>query len=140
MLLLLAVACDDTTFPAAGGDAIVGDSYTDVVQIFDGNCMPCHSAATATAGLDLETDPCSAIVDVPSSQGDPYVVPSDSGASVLWNRVADTGVHGGVMPPAGQMRQENVDTIAAWVDGGASCEESVAALLARSTCVVGGAW
>jgi hypothetical protein len=120
VVFLLAVACDDTEFPTDAGGTFEGDSYADVVQIFDAHCVSCHRSSGPVAGLDLESDPCEAIVGVASSRTDPYVVPGDREASVLWHRVADTGQFGVLMPP-GSMAEANVDTIGAWIDAGASC-------------------
>ena len=54
MVILLAVACDDTEFPTDGVGTIVGDSYPDVVAIFDGYCVSCHRSSGPVARLDLE--------------------------------------------------------------------------------------
>lgn len=138
MLILYAFGCDDTEFPSRGGGTIVGDDYASVVQVFDGSCVGCHGPNNPPGGLDLETDPCSAIVDVPSSQSVPYVVPGDPEGSLLWSRIADNGTHGSVMPPSGKMPQANIDTVAAWIEGGAICDEPVASL--EQNVRAGGGW
>lgn len=123
MLWTWLLGCDDTTFPAVGGDAVVGDTYDDVVKVFDGDCVACHGATAApSAGLDLETDACAAIVDVDAAGWDGVlVVPGDHTASVLWAKMADTTEFGGVMPPTGPVAQASIDTVAAWIDNGADC-------------------
>lgn len=128
MLLLLSLACDDHIFTSAGGGggAVTGDSYTDVVAIFDGACISCHSAASASSfgNLDLETDPCAALVGVQAFAYDaPLVAAGDSAGSVLWHKVANTGTYGGIMPLGGELAPESVDTIASWIDAGASCDD-----------------
>ncbi len=126
MLLLLALACDDHTFtPVSGGEPVVGSSFADVETIFEGSCLGCHSAAASLGALDLETDPCGAIVDVPSAAYDgTLVVPGDSANSVLWHKVADTGTYGGVMPQGAALAAESITTIADWIDAGASCDDA----------------
>ena len=115
-------ACDDTTFPAVGGGAVVGDTYEDVVTVFEGDCVVCHSTAAHLGDLDLETDACAAIVDVQAAAyAGTLVVPGDSASSVLWTKMADTKEFGGVMPPTGTIAQESIDTVAAWIDNGADC-------------------
>ena len=126
VLILLALGCDDTEFPTSEGGTFTGDDYATVVEVFDGWCVECHRSDGPIANLDLETDPCEALVNVVSSRTVPYVVPGDHEGSVLWNRIASTGTYGGVMPPAGPMPQANIDSVAAWIDAGASCTGPVA--------------
>ncbi|MDP2313898.1 MAG: c-type cytochrome domain-containing protein [Pseudomonadota bacterium] len=136
MLLMLLLACDDDIFPppTGGGDVVQGDSYADVVTVFEGACVSCHGAGAPTAGLDLETDPCAAIVDVSSvTYGAAYVAPGDSPGSVVWNKMADTGVHGGVMPTFGAVAEASVATVAAWIDAGASCDDTADTALTDQT-------
>lgn len=125
MLLMLAMACDDTEFPTPeGGEAVSGDSFSDVLTVFEGDCLSCHSAAAALGGLDLETDPCAALVGAQASGYDAKLVePGDHTASVLWHKMDDSGTYGGVMPQGGKLAQTSVDTVAAWIDKGASCSD-----------------
>lgn len=113
--LLFAVACDDHVFPAAneGGGAWC--------EILDASCGSCHNASLAQGGLDLQSDPRAALVDVPSSAGDIYVVPGDPDASYLIERLeSDTAP----MPPTGGLPAESIDIIRQWIADGASddCE------------------
>lgn len=126
-LLLLAVACDDTQFPAPAGGAETGitDDYAGMQSLFDGQCLACHAAAVKLGGLDLETDPCSALVGVPSANTD-YggalrVAAGDHEASVLWNKVNGTDVYGQRMPQGGQLDDASISAVEAWIDAGASC-------------------
>ncbi|MCB9683471.1 MAG: hypothetical protein H6738_19220 [Alphaproteobacteria bacterium] len=122
VLLMWLAACDDTEFPAIGGEGVVGDTYEDVQKVFEADCYACHGAASALGGLDLETDACAAIVGVTAAGYDgELVVPGDSAASVLWTKMADTKEFGGIMPPTGASAQESIDTVAAWIDLGADC-------------------
>lgn len=123
---LALVACDDTEFNSAGGGPVEGEGYEAVVEVFDANCLACHSAGAKLGSLDLETDPCGALVGVSAANaeygGALLVDPGNSSGSVLWHKVADTGTYGDVMPTSGAMDQANIDIIAAWIDDGASCE------------------
>jgi hypothetical protein len=122
-LLVLLLGCDNTIFPAppSTGAGVTGRSYADVRQVFDGDCIACHSGPAATGGLDLATDPCAVLVGATDVNGDVLVVPGDHAASVLWNRVAGTDVYGPLMPPGRNLPQNSVDTIQKWIDRGASC-------------------
>ena len=122
-MLWLLIACDDTIFPTPpGGEVVSGDTIEDVKKVIEGDCLSCHSAAAALGGLDLETDFCAAVVGVASDgYGASLVSPGDHLGSVLWNKMDDTGTYGGVMPQSGKLAQSSVDTVAAWIDKGASC-------------------
>jgi len=97
------------------------DYYSDIQPIFNSNCINCHISGHSS-GLDLtESASYSDLVNVESSGYAPAlrVEPYSSGNSVIWNKVANTGVHGGVMPPSGQISQTYIDLIAAWITEGA---------------------
>lgn len=124
MVLLLWMACDDTDFiTPTGGDAVSGDSFSDVQSIFEADCLSCHSAGAKLGGLDLETDACASLVGVDSAYGAKLVEPGDHAASVLWAKMEDNGEYGGVMPQGGKIAQASIDTVAAWIDKGASCTD-----------------
>ena len=110
---LLLVGCDDEfNYNSAHGGAVDGEGIDAVLQIVDGNCVGCHSGASASAGLDLATDFCATVLD------GRLVIEGDSAGSVLVQRISDAGAP---MPPAGLMEQGNIDIVADWVDAGASC-------------------
>jgi len=119
------MGCDDTVF--GGSHEVTGSGWDAVVEIFAAECNACHGPGTAATfgNLDLETDPCGDLVGVPASNpsyGAALLVePGDHEASVLWDKVAENGSYGGVMPTAGKMEQANIDIIQAWIDDGASC-------------------
>jgi hypothetical protein len=48
------------------------------------------------------------------------VVPGDVNASVLALKVLGTQTTGGMMPPGQALPQEDIDTILAWIEGGAN--------------------
>lgn len=122
---LFIAGCDDTTFSggSGGGEGVTGSTYTDLVTLFDNNCLSCHSAGAKLGGLDLETDPCASLVGVTASgYGAPRVDPGNADGSVLYNKVAATGVYGGGMPQGGTLDGASIDAVKSWIDAGASCD------------------
>ena len=122
--VVLATGCDDTEFSNGSSVELSGaEGWEGVLEIFDVECLACHGAGSPAGGLDLETDPCGAIVDVDAVAGTGLLVsPGDSQASVLWHRVADTGALGSVMPPGAALGDAVSDILAAWIDDGAVCD------------------
>jgi mono/diheme cytochrome c family protein len=122
-LALPVLGCDDDLLGATE-EAVEGSGYEAVVEIINTNCVSCHSAAGASSfgNLDLETDPCGALVNMPASAYDGVLVqPGDHSSSVFWAKV-DGSNYGTVMPPAGRMADGNVNIIAQWIDDGAECD------------------
>lgn len=138
-LLAALVACDDTfnynkggVTPADDSDAPpLGTGYCALKQVIAQNCGFCHGAGgSPQGGLDLETDPHAALVDMPSSlyAGRTLVVPGDSASSFLINKLTgDLSGEGGAMPPNGALDAATVDVLRAWIDDGATdvCDEVV---------------
>jgi hypothetical protein len=124
---LLAIGCDDASF--GGSHEVTGSGFEAVVEVFNAECTACHNPATAASfgDLDLETDPCGALVGEPATNpsygASLLVAVGDHEASVLWDKVAENGAYGGVMPTAGKMGSSNIDIIADWIDSGAECTE-----------------
>jgi hypothetical protein len=64
------------------------------------------------------------IVDAPSN-GSPldHIEPGDHMSSYIWHKVngthLDVGGGGGKMPQGGELPQDQIDTIAQWIDEGA---------------------
>lgn len=108
---LALLACDDTVFPPHG-EAVEGEGFDAVLEVVDGNCLGCHSAAAAQGGLDLETDFCGTVLD------GRLVVEGDSAGSVFYQRIIGDPSY---MPPSGEMDQSNLDIVANWIDDGAEC-------------------
>jgi hypothetical protein len=52
------------------------------------------------------------------------VVEGDHESSVLWDKVAENGAYGGVMPTAGKMGDANIKIIEDWIDEGAACDSN----------------
>ena len=121
--LLALTGCDDTLF---GGDVVVeGEGYDAVVDVFDANCVSCHSDATASSfgNLSLEGDLCElvgveAFGGYDDSNGDRVllIAAGDAEASLIWHKAEDSGTYGGVMPTTGRMDQANIDIIANWIN------------------------
>ena len=111
-------ACDDTFF---GPELEVAEGgYCGVQQIFDAQCITCHSAATPTYDLDLETDPHAATVDVVGRYDETLVTPGDRDASIVYTKMAGThGDLGGIMPPSGLVDEATLEVVGAWIDDGA---------------------
>jgi hypothetical protein len=123
MLLALA-ACDDHLFVPEGGELAPG--WCGVEPVLQASCAVggCHDAATATGGLDLETDALTAMVGVESANyaGQAYVVAGDASSSLLYLKVAGTDA-GTRMPLGTPLGATEIAAIQAWIDDGATgCE------------------
>lgn len=118
---VLLVACDDTVFEP-GTESTTPDTadWCGVERVLTNQCATCHSAASPSGGLDLETDPYGAIVDVEAPGGGVLVVPGDADSSVLYQRMA--GLSGGIMPPGGALDDGVVENVAAWITDGATTD------------------
>jgi hypothetical protein len=100
-------------------------SFADQIQpIFNENCVVCHGSR-GQAGLDLRAlNSYANLVNRVSTGYAPAlrVAPGDPDASVLYNKVADTGVFGQRMPPPGQglpLPSASVQLIRTWILEGA---------------------
>ena len=95
----------------------------DIQPIFEARCVTCHAPTGQASFLDLMADQSHANlvgVDATVYPGSKRVVANDPEASVLYNKVADTGVFGGVMPPLGTtLTPAQVILISTWIDQGA---------------------
>lgn len=115
--------CSDapaTPPPPATPPVIDGEGWCAAIQLINTSCAGCHSATAAAGGLDLETDPYGALVNVTSSFGDPLVLPGDPDASLLIAKIAGTqGDRGSAMPPGGTVAPEVVTALTDWILAGA---------------------
>ena len=121
LTILLLLACDDIVLGPPTTQVTTAPDTADwcaVETILTNHCATCHSAASASGGLDLETDPYAAIVNIDASAGGALVLPGDAENSVLYQRIA--GLSGSIMPPGGALDAALVDTVGAWIDDGAS--------------------
>ncbi|MGP8216306.1 MAG: c-type cytochrome domain-containing protein [Bacteroidia bacterium] len=103
-------------------------SFSSTIQpIFNTNCVTCHSGPTAQGGLDLSTgNAYNYLVNVTSNDNggsynnDTLVVPGSPTRSVLWNKVDNTGVNGGIMPPKpAVLPSYDINYIKEWIQQGA---------------------
>lgn len=124
--LLVLAACDDHLFQPQGGDAVAAD-WCGVEPVLAASCATsgCHDAGSATAGLDLETDPLAALVDVEGSYpGLVYVVPGDPDASYLLQKIEGTQASGtgSRMPLGPPLDDASIAAVRTWIsDGAADC-------------------
>ena len=116
-----------TDGPTDSGEPTTTPSTTDdgfcaVRRAFAQECLVCHDADSALGGLDLETDPVGALVNVPSpTSGAVRVVPGDPQGSLLYRKVSGTvaGNEGDEMPPNGAIAAVAA-TVEAWIAAGAT--------------------
>ena len=91
------------------------DYEADIQPILTANCTGCHGNS---AGLSLAAGSSYAnLVDVVSTNYAPAmrVVSGDPSTSVLYNKVANTGVNGGIMPQGGELTAAQVALISTWI-------------------------
>lgn len=136
--LALLAACGgsggDSTPPPPAGEALrwPSPSYAQVQAIFTASCVGCHGA---NGGLSLAAPGSwASLVEVAAQAQVPAgirVVPNDSAASVLFQRVTGTGLPAGEAamppPPGAALSTAAIETIRSWIDeGGARQDLSVA--------------
>jgi len=132
-LLLVSSGCGGDTKDSAPADTSAGTTGTadtqdtadtddpdipegtldEVLPIVADHCLECHSAAAATADLDLETDFCGTVLD------GRLVIPGSTGESLLYRRITSAD---SPMPPAGLLDTDTIRPIGVWILNGASCE------------------
>jgi predicted CxxxxCH...CXXCH cytochrome family protein len=117
---------DDGGSDTGGGGDDTGaaeEGWCAVQSLFNGYCLSCHSASLALGGLDLETDPYTALVDQPSASytGRTLVVPGDADTSFLMLKLlGEQGDDGSYMPTTGLLDAALVAPVQQWIDDGAS--------------------
>ncbi|MBL4687417.1 MAG: hypothetical protein JKY37_22665 [Nannocystaceae bacterium] len=97
---------------------------TDVAPIIAANCS-CHRSGSPPAGLDLnDGSGFASLVGVASTAEIFYVSPGDADASYIVNKLQgmqeSVGGSGSQMPLGGTLQDSEIDTIIAWIDGGAT--------------------
>lgn len=105
--------------PAAG----FGPNFSEIqANVFDTECVGCHSAGNASGGLNLEAaSSYSMLVDVPSN-GDPgidRVEPGQPNNSYLVQKLEGEPSAGQQMPPGAPLPQAEIDVIRQWITDGA---------------------
>jgi len=96
------------------------DFDTQVQPLLNVNCVFCHGGSDPTGQLDMTTgNSLDNLVGVMAFGYAPAlrVAPGNPGASVLWNKINDTGEYGGVMPTSGELPQDQRDTFEGWILG-----------------------
>lgn len=146
MWLMLLLACDDALFEGHSGAGGVGttaaEGWCGVQQVL-ATCTACHSAGGALGGLDLETDPHTALVDVTSAAyGVVLVAPGDPDGSLLVRKLEGTqgASEGGEMPPGGGIDAASVALVRQWVADGASADCATEPTLPTATGVHPDGW
>jgi predicted CxxxxCH...CXXCH cytochrome family protein len=128
-LLLLTAACNTTKTSTTDTGTVPTDPTTSaegwcaVQATFNQACLVCHSATSALGGLDLESDPYVALVDVVSqAYGVRLVVPGDPQASFLMAKLNGTMAtgQGSFMPPNGPLDPADLDEVYGWILDGAT--------------------
>src|SRR5579863_5527944 len=112
LLFVVAVAMAGQTPPAARNV----DFHRDVEPLFRAHCLGCHGPAAQQSGLRLDDR---AVLLKGGYSGKAAIVPGNSSASPLIQRVA--GLPGlTAMPPVGpHLSAEEIAVLRAWVDQGA---------------------
>jgi hypothetical protein len=95
-----------------------------VTRVFEQRCTGCHGGDAPSAGLDLRAAAFhAATVNRPSTErpGSILVVPNDPSASYLFLKVtADPPrIDGARMPKDGTLSADEIETVRAWIAGGA---------------------
>ncbi len=93
-------------------------------DVFDVNCAfpGCHAGTSPQAGLLLTSgNSYSNLINVTSVLNPNFkiVQPGNSSESFLIKMLKNTGDGTSLMPPSGKINERLIDSIAAWIDGGA---------------------
>jgi ankyrin repeat protein/mono/diheme cytochrome c family protein len=102
------------------------DFRQDVLPIFREHCMACHGPSQQMNGFRLDRR--SAALGGGTF---PVLIPGSSATSRLYLKLIGTQF-GLQMPPAGQLLQEQIDTIKRWIDEGAEWPDDVAGDVPRT--------
>lgn len=125
LALVFLIGCSDEGAPLAvgtGDPPAVNDYESAVQSIWNRSCGPACHGVGGNGGLDLRPGESHGnLVGVVSlAYGAPRIVSGDPAASVLFNKITDTGLYGGSMPAAGPaLTTVDIEMIRAWIVGGA---------------------
>jgi mono/diheme cytochrome c family protein len=96
--------------PSSGGSQ--GNFSQQILPIFQENCVMCHNSDSAIGGFDA-----SSYKSIMAGGTDgPLVIAGNTSKSVLAQRIQGKG---GVMPPSGQLPQNELQAILKWIAAGA---------------------
>ena len=108
-----------TASAAAGASSNAPVFEHAVLPILKENCFQCHGTDTPPAGLDLRT----AASVLKGSQSGPVIFKGSLEKSLLYQKV-----HSHSMPPPASgksLTDDEIKTIASWIEGGAATEQAV---------------
>jgi mono/diheme cytochrome c family protein len=83
-----------------------------VLPLFEKKCNMCHGTAGGWDGSSYESV-------MTSGEHGPTVIPGDVMNSLLAQKLLDTQIIGGVMPPGGKMPDSEIQTVLDWITAGA---------------------
>ena len=120
---LIFTACVSEEGPFITEIDTIDVSYSaDIQHIFNNNCVVCHNQSHQT-GLDLrENLSYDLLVNVTSTNYAPNlrITPFSLENSVLWHKIIDDGVFGGIMPASGgPLSNFEIEKIESWIELGA---------------------
>ncbi len=122
-LFLILASCTADKGPVFTEIDIVDVSFaSDIQPIFDNNCIQCHdqthfTGLNLTAGFSYDL-----LVNTTSANYAPNlrIEPFSTENSVLWHKINDDGVFGGIMPQiGGPLSNFEIEKIQAWIEFGA---------------------
>jgi mono/diheme cytochrome c family protein len=87
----------------------------EIAPLLDTRCARCHNENTSLGGWDSSTY--DAVIN--TGANGPVVIPGDTRASLLAQKVFGTQLEGDIMPPGGLMAEEDIRLILDWIAGGA---------------------
>jgi mono/diheme cytochrome c family protein len=97
-------------------------SFSDDVQpIFDARCIVCHDSDGPSGLTLLSGASYGELVGVTAAGYTALrIAPGDPENSVLYNKITDSGLYGGIMPAVGPpLTAEQISAIATWIEEGA---------------------
>ncbi len=121
VMLTSCVAEEGPIIVESDDDTLEVSFSADIQPIFTTNCIQCHTDTHPT-GLDLrEGMSYNLLVNMSSTNYAPNlrIEPFSLENSVLWNKINDTGVFGGQMPPTQMLSNFDILKIEAWIEQGA---------------------
>jgi hypothetical protein len=107
--------------PLSTAQSIPLDFADDVLPILSKNCFPCHGPDETSRQADLRLDSREGAL-----RGDkPAIIPGQSGASLLIERIASRDPEQRMPPPDAerQLSEHEIETLRLWIDGGAAWGE-----------------
>jgi len=102
-----------TASPTATATPAGAPTFTDdVLPIFEAKCTMCHGTSGGWDGTSYETA-------MNSGDNAPVVIPGDVDNSLLAQKLLGTQEEGSIMPPLGQLPDDQIQIILDWIQGGA---------------------